>query len=98
MVYASEAGDLTVALAGECMLSRPLRAHREPRFLGLRDLLRTADVRFANAETLFHDFEHPAGHLHVTYMRCSPTLIADLQWLGINLVSCANNHSHDYGE
>jgi hypothetical protein len=34
----------------------------------------------------------------VTYMRCDPRLIGELQWLGINLLSCANNHSHDYGE
>jgi poly-gamma-glutamate capsule biosynthesis protein CapA/YwtB (metallophosphatase superfamily) len=96
--YASASGDLRVALTGECMISRPLTPFREPGFLAIRDLLHQADVRFTNGETQFHDYEHPPGHLHVTYMRCDPHLIADLQWIGINLLACANNHSHDYGE
>ena len=96
--YGAERGDLVVALTGECMISRPLTPFREPRYQQVRELLHTADVRFSNGETLFHDYEHPAGHLHVTYMRCDPKLIADLHWLGINLMSCANNHSHDFGE
>jgi poly-gamma-glutamate capsule biosynthesis protein CapA/YwtB (metallophosphatase superfamily) len=98
MPYESETGDLVVALTGESMLSRALKPFREERFLSLRELLHSADVRFTNGETQFHDHEHPPGHLHVTYMRCDPRLIADLQWFGINLLSCANNHSHDYGE
>jgi poly-gamma-glutamate capsule biosynthesis protein CapA/YwtB (metallophosphatase superfamily) len=98
MMYAAERGDLRVALTGEAMLSRPLTPFNEPRFVAVRDLLLQADVRFTNGETQFHDYEHAPGHLHVTYMRCDPKLIADLQWLGINLISCANNHSHDYGE
>jgi poly-gamma-glutamate synthesis protein (capsule biosynthesis protein) len=97
-MYEAESGDLVVALTGECMISRPLRPHREARFLRIRDLLHSADVRFGNGEILFHDYEDPPGHLHVTYMRGSPSLIGDLQWLGINLLSCANNHSHDFGE
>jgi poly-gamma-glutamate capsule biosynthesis protein CapA/YwtB (metallophosphatase superfamily) len=98
MTYQAESGDLTVALTGECMISRPLQPYREERFLRLRDLLHTADVRFTNGETQFHDYEHSPGHLHVTYMRCDPRLIEDVQWMGFNLMACANNHSHDYGE
>jgi poly-gamma-glutamate synthesis protein (capsule biosynthesis protein) len=98
MTYAAQRGDLRIALTGEAMLSRPLRPYQEPAFLKLRDLLQSADVRFTNGETLFHDYEHGAGHLHVTYMRCDRRLIPELQWFGINLLACANNHSHDYGE
>jgi poly-gamma-glutamate capsule biosynthesis protein CapA/YwtB (metallophosphatase superfamily) len=96
--YESARGDLVVALTGECMISRPLTSFRESRFLRLRELLLAADVRFTNGETQFHDYEHPPDHLHVTYMRCDPRLVEDVKWLGINLMSCANNHSHDYGE
>jgi poly-gamma-glutamate synthesis protein (capsule biosynthesis protein) len=31
-------------------------------------------------------------------MTTDPKLLDDLKWLGINLVSCANNHAFDYGE
>ena len=97
-MYASEDRNLRVALTGECMLSRPLKAFTEPAFTRLRALLLSADVRFSNSETLFHDYHSAPGHLHVTSMRCDPRLLGDLQWLGVNLLSCANNHGHDYGE
>src|SRR5215471_13475309 len=98
MTYQSESGDIRIALAGEAMITRGLMPFREPRFLALRDLLHSADVRFANSEMLFHDFENWPTYLSQTYMRCDPRFIADLQWFGINLVSCANNHGYDYGE
>jgi poly-gamma-glutamate synthesis protein (capsule biosynthesis protein) len=31
-------------------------------------------------------------------MTTDPKLLEDLKWLGINMVSCANNHAFDYGE
>src|SRR5690348_7243707 len=98
MPYEAESGDIIMAFTGESMISRALTPFREPEFLQLRDLLHTADVRFSNGEMLFHNFENPPGHFHVTYMRCDPRLIGDLQWMGINLLSTANNHSYDYGE
>jgi poly-gamma-glutamate synthesis protein (capsule biosynthesis protein) len=98
VTYQSESGDIRIALAGEAMITRGLMPFHEPRFLALRDLLHTADVRFANSEMLFHDFENWPTYLSQTYMRCDPRFIADLQWLGVNLVSCANNHGYDYGE
>jgi poly-gamma-glutamate synthesis protein (capsule biosynthesis protein) len=98
MTYQSESGDVRIALTGEAMITRGLQAFREDRFLALRDLLHSADVRFANSEMLFHNFEDWPTYLSQTYMRCDPRFIADLQWLGINLVSCANNHGYDYGE
>jgi poly-gamma-glutamate capsule biosynthesis protein CapA/YwtB (metallophosphatase superfamily) len=98
VTYQSESGDIRIALAGEAMITRGLMPFREPRFLALRDLLHTADVRFANSEMLFHNFEDWPTYLSQTYMRCDPRYIADLQWFGINLVSCANNHGYDYGE
>jgi poly-gamma-glutamate capsule biosynthesis protein CapA/YwtB (metallophosphatase superfamily) len=98
MTYESESGDIRIALAGEAMITRGLMAFHEDRFLALRDLLHTADARFANSEMLFHNFEDWPTYLSQTYMRCDPRFIADLQWLGINLVSCANNHGYDYGE
>jgi poly-gamma-glutamate synthesis protein (capsule biosynthesis protein) len=98
MLYEAEAGDVQMAFTGESMISRELKVFREARFLKIRDLLHSADVRFANAEILFHNFEDSPAYRAGTYMRCDPRFIEDLQWFGINIVGCANNHAYDYGE
>ena len=101
MLYEEESGDIRFGLVGDALISRRLRPYREPRFLALRDILQGADVSIANSETLFHDFESspisdsgPYG----TYAQCDPIVIDDLKWLGIDMVSTANNHVVDYGE
>ncbi|MEE8442352.1 MAG: CapA family protein [Dehalococcoidia bacterium] len=98
MLYEAETGDIQMALTGESMISRELKVFREARFLKIRDLLHGADVRYANAEILFHNYEDSPAYKAGTYMRCEPRFIADLQWLGINIVGTANNHAYDYGE
>jgi hypothetical protein len=32
------------------------------------------------------------------WMRADPRIIKDLEWMGINMVSCANNHAYDFGQ
>lgn len=97
-MYESEAGAITIALSGDALITRPLMPFEEEAFLGLRELLNRADVGFTNGEVLFHDYEHPPGYPCGMYVRCDPRLIKDLQWFGINMLSCANNHAYDYGE
>jgi poly-gamma-glutamate capsule biosynthesis protein CapA/YwtB (metallophosphatase superfamily) len=100
-VYEDANGDITMALGGDAELSRALMPFREPGFLKVREVLQSADVRFANAETLFHNYEDwPTASTYYTrtYMRCDPRFIKDLQWLGINMISCANNHTTDFGQ
>jgi hypothetical protein len=98
MLYDAESGGIRMALAGEAMISRGLMPYQEERFLGIRDLFHQADVRFANGEMLFHNYENWPTYMSQTWMRCDPRFIKDLQWLGVNLVSCANNHGYDFGE
>jgi hypothetical protein len=98
MPYEAQQGDVSMAFGGEAMISRALTPFREERFLALRELLHASDVRFVNGEMLFHNYEDPPTYLSQTYMRCDPRFIADLQWFGVNLLSCANNHAYDYGE
>ncbi len=99
MLYEAESGDIQMALTGESLITRAMKPYKEERFLKMRDLLHGADVRFTNAEMLFHNYEDAPTHRPGgTYLRCDPRLIEDLQWLGINIVGCANNHSYDYGE
>ena len=99
MLYEAEKSDFTLALAGDCMLTRRLSVFKEDRFQSLVQLLRGADAAFANLETTVHTWdEGTPGITQGTFMTTDPRLLEDLKWLGINLVSCANNHAFDYGE
>jgi poly-gamma-glutamate synthesis protein (capsule biosynthesis protein) len=99
MVYQSEKGNFTIALAGDTMLTRKLTPFKEERFLKLREILRGADASFANLEGTVHTWdEGTPGITQGTFMTTEPHLLDDLKWLGINLVCCANNHAFDYGE
>ncbi len=98
MLYESESGDITMAFTGDAMICGALMPFREERFLKIRDLLHGADVRFTNGEMLFHNYEDCPTYLTGTYMRCDPRFLKDLEWMGINLMACANNHGYDFGE
>jgi poly-gamma-glutamate synthesis protein (capsule biosynthesis protein) len=99
MTYASETGDFTIALGGDCMLTRRLAVYDEPAFLALADIFRSADAGFVNLETVVrHPHEGAPNITRGTYMTTPPELLADLKWFGINLVAAANNHAYDYGE
>lgn len=99
MLYEAEAGNLRLALGGDCIPTRRLSVFQEDRYLKLRDILHSADVRFVNFESTVH--EYLEGHHHIsdgTYITTEPALLEDLKWLGINLVSTAGSHPYDYGE
>jgi poly-gamma-glutamate synthesis protein (capsule biosynthesis protein) len=88
----------TMALVGDAIITRPMSQRREPEFLRMIDLMRTADVTFANLEMLFHDYEpFPAHESGGTWMRARPALARELVWAGIDIVGMANNHTGDYG-
>jgi len=100
-LYEEEKGDIELAFVGDFLASRRLAVHREEGFLGLAEVLRGADVSFANAETLFHNYESspiPEAGPYGTYAVCDPATIEDLKWLGVDMVATANNHCVDYGE
>jgi poly-gamma-glutamate synthesis protein (capsule biosynthesis protein) len=92
------AGDLTLALTGDSIITRRLSVYSEPAFTRLLDLVRGADAAFTNIEMLFHDFEpYPMNESGGTYMRAEPALAKELAWAGFDLGSLANNHTGDYG-
>ncbi len=98
-LYNSESGDITMVLTGESLISRSMRVFTEERFTKMVEVLRGGDVTFTNAEMLFHNYAHaPNPHQLGTYMRSDPANIKELQWLGVNIVSCSNNHGYDFGE
>lgn len=88
----------TMALTGDTIISRKLSVNREPEFLQMIEIIRSADVAFTNLETLFHDYEpFPMHESGGTYMRAEPFLADELVWFGFDMVSRANNHAGDYG-
>jgi len=95
--YESDNGNITMALMGDCS-NRSLFIFREEPYLQLVETIRTADVSVANSESLFHQYEGiPSWDHGGTHQAQDPRSIEELQWMGINMVSCANNHSFDYG-
>ena len=98
-LYSAERGDLSIALIGDVMLNRRIRLHDEPRFLKLRDILQKADAAFANLETTVRNDDEGTPTLsHATYTTMPPEMLDELKWLGINLLSAANNHAYDFNE
>lgn len=98
MLFEAESRDLTFAATGDSMITRAMRVHREERFLGLVNLLRSTDAAFTNLEMLFHDYEGSPGFQPGTYTRSDPANLEELKWMGFQMVSCANNHAFDFGE
>ena len=96
--YRSADEPFSMALTGDSIITRKLSVYDEPEYLGMIELLRSADVAFTNLEMLFHDYEpYPMAESGGTWMRADPELAHDLVWAGIDLVARANNHTGDYG-
>ncbi|MCZ6636985.1 MAG: CapA family protein [Alphaproteobacteria bacterium] len=99
MRYDSEQGNVTITLTGDAMITRGMRAFQEPQFLGLLELFRGSDITVSNLEMLFHHFEmswHYKGA--ASFQVCDPRYLADLRWMGMDVVTTATNHAFDYGE
>ncbi|WP_062642558.1 CapA family protein [Streptomyces maremycinicus] len=93
-------GDWSVAIAGECMVTRPFSIHREHEFEGIRELFAAADVGYAHLEMNFGKFSevYPArGDWYGSYMLADPGIARELRGLGVDVMSTANNHSLDFG-
>ena len=98
MTYQAENSILRVALAGDAMPSRALTVFKEPEYLALVDLMRGADIAFANLETTVrHRDEGAPNFTQGTPMTTAPALLEDLKWMGLGILANANNHATDYG-
>ena len=97
MIYDSQSGDFTLVLTGDSMVSRKLTPFTETNYLAIRDICRGADACFTNLECTVRTEEEGIHDMSVgTMMTTPPHLLDDLKWLGVDLVSTANNHSLDY--
>src|SRR5262249_60675400 len=98
MIYDAERGDISIAVVGDAMISRRMRAFRELHFLKLVEIIRNADVSIANLEFLFHDYESSWQWTRGTYTRSDPKNLNVLKWMGFDVVLTANNHAYDFSE
>lgn len=98
--YRDGDGNITITLAGDALITRDLSIYTEPEFLRIRDLFQSSDVGFVNLEMLFHSYDGdiiPAAESGGTHMGAEPRVAQELVWLGVDVVSRANNHTMDYG-
>ena len=91
--------EMKIAAVGDCLISWKVSHIKDPRFLKLVELLRGADCAYANCETTFFDAGKgfPAWKTGDINLFCQPWGADELKWMGIDLVSLANNHAMDFG-
>lgn len=94
---------LTVALTGDTILQRRVAACADDDFLDAVRVVRSADVGVTNLEGCvqsgedWHAFVAGNGR-GATYIRTPTNVGDDLDWMGLQLLSLANNHAADFGE
>lgn len=90
---------ITLTALGDCILSRKVSELKDPQFLKLIELIRSADCAWANCE-------HPLVDISKAYpedwgadfpIYCEPYGADELKWVGVDCVGLANNHTRDYG-
>ncbi|MCB1387619.1 MAG: CapA family protein [Rhodobacteraceae bacterium] len=93
-------GTMRVIVTGDSILNHSAAASRNPAFLEVVDLLRSADVCHTQMETLLHNYEapelYPAAEGAWGWMRGPKAAAQELRDFGINVMSMASNHTLDY--
>jgi poly-gamma-glutamate capsule biosynthesis protein CapA/YwtB (metallophosphatase superfamily) len=90
--------EITISAVGDCLLFNKVSVYKDPQFLQLVEILRKADCTYGNCETTFFKPEEgfPAYKDFDPNVFCYPWGADELKWLGIDLVSLANNHIMDF--
>ena len=90
---------MTLAAVGDCILSRRISKNRDTRFIELAELLRSADCTWGNCEMVFFNGleGYPAPKAQDLNLICEPWGTDEYNWLGIDVMGIANNHTMDYG-
>lgn len=79
---------------GDSFITRRLASN--PRLWALADIVRDAEVRFTNFEVLTPGDAFPNAVSGGTWASAPEGVIGDLQSLGFNMLSWANNHTLDF--
>jgi len=90
--------DITVSAVGDCLISNKVSFYTDQPFLQLVEVFRKADCTYGNCETTFLKPEgiFPAYKDLDPNVFCYPWGADELKWLGIDLISLANNHIMDF--
>src|SRR5699024_1232795 len=87
-----------VLLTGDSIFARKLSTYNGESIDELFNNIKEADVSFTNLEILPNDFKgYPAARSDGAHFATNSSVLDDLNELGFNLYSCANNHALDYG-
>jgi poly-gamma-glutamate synthesis protein (capsule biosynthesis protein) len=88
---------INIAAVGDCFINRNIPKGKE--FYDLSNLIKKADVGFANFETTLCDINNrgiPAALSGGTWSQAHFNVLNDVKALGLNILSIANNHIMDY--
>lgn len=93
----------TLVAVGDCLIGRRVSTVEDPDFLALAELLRGADCAWGNCEVVLADPRtvYRAAKLPMTtdpHVLCAPWGADELRFLGLDLLSTANNHTMDFGD
>jgi poly-gamma-glutamate synthesis protein (capsule biosynthesis protein) len=90
---------LSLVAVGDCILTRRISHRKDPGFLELLEILRSADCTWGNCETVLADsrrvFAMPKGG--DPHAIAEPWAADELAWTGVRFVGTANNHIMDFG-
>lgn len=90
----------SIALLGDVMMTRSISVFDEPNYLQMRNMLNETDVVVANFEAAahpYHEDPHQQRNEGGSYVTTEPKLLADLKWLGVDMVASGSGHADDYG-
>jgi len=93
------APEFSLTLAGDSIIMTPASVHQSDlRFAALRNIIQQSDAAFTNLEGTFPGRNsYPAAEPRATWISVDPSMLKELQWIGFNLFSNANNHALDFG-
>jgi len=91
--------EFSLSLAGDSIIMTPAVVHQSnPKFATLRNVIHQSDAAFTNLEGTFPSRNsYPAAEPRATWISVDPAMLKELQWVGFNLFSNANNHAMDFG-
>lgn len=94
----AEDKEITIAAVGDCLIFNKVSFYKDSEFLQLVEILRQADCTYGNCETTFFKPEDgfPAYKDFDPNVFCYPWGADEIKWLGIDLMSVANNHIMDF--
>jgi poly-gamma-glutamate capsule biosynthesis protein CapA/YwtB (metallophosphatase superfamily) len=94
----AEKQDITISAVGDCLITNKVSFYKDQPFTQLVEILRQADCTYGNCETTLYSPEDgfPAYKTFDPNVYCYPWGADELKWLGIDLMSTANNHIMDF--